>query len=52
MELDLKEVNILESFVDFVKGLLRIDKDYRWTPSMAKEHPFITNKKFMGHYEP
>lgn len=35
-----------------MKGLLRVDKDQRWTPLMAKEHPLITNKKFQGHFEP
>jgi hypothetical protein len=38
------EMNTMDAFIDFLKGLLRIDKDNRWTPLMAKEHPFITRK--------
>jgi hypothetical protein len=29
------EMNTMEAFIDFLKGVLRIDKDTRWTPSMA-----------------
>jgi hypothetical protein len=36
------EMNSMDAFIDFLKGLLRIDKDTRWTPIMAKEHPFVT----------
>src|SRR3569833_140691 len=46
------EINALQAFIDFVKGLLRIDKDTRWTPLMAKEHPFITREVFTGPFEP
>src|SRR3569833_2546324 len=46
------EMNALQAFIDFVKGLLRIDKDTRWTPLMAKEHPFITREVFTGPFEP
>jgi len=45
-------MNSMDAFIDFLKGLLRIDKDTRWTPLMAKEHPFITRNYFTGHYEP
>ena len=45
-------MNTLDAFIDFLKGILRIDKDMRWTPSMAMEHPFITRETFTGHYEP
>ena len=26
------EMNAIEAFIDFLKGILRIDKDTRWTP--------------------
>jgi hypothetical protein len=42
----------MEAFVDFLKGVLRIDKDTRWTPSMAMEHPFITREIWSGPFEP
>lgn len=42
----------MEAFIDFLKGVLRYEKEYRWTPSMAKEHPFITREVFTGHFEP
>jgi len=45
-------MNSIDAFIDFLKGLLRIDKDSRWTPLMAKEHPFITRSYFTGPFEP
>jgi serine/threonine protein kinase len=42
----------IEGFIDFLKGILRIDKDQRWTPSMAMEHPFITREAWTGPFEP
>lgn len=38
------EMNTMDAFIDFLKGVLRIDKDTRWTPSMAQKHPFITRE--------
>ena len=46
------EMNTLDCFIDFLKGILRIEKEFRWTPSMALEHPFITRTMFTGHFEP
>jgi hypothetical protein len=46
------EMKNMEAFLDFLKGLLRLDKDTRWTPLMAKEHPFITRENFSGPFEP
>jgi hypothetical protein len=46
------EMNSMDAFIDFLKGVLRIDKDQRWSPSMAMEHPFITREVFSGHFEP
>lgn len=38
------ELNAMDSFIDFLKGVLRLDKDLRWTPTMAMQHPFITRE--------
>lgn len=35
-------MNTVDAFIDFLKGVLRIDRDLRWTPTMAMGHPFIT----------
>lgn len=40
------------SFLDFVKGCLRIDPRERWTPQQAKRHPYITGKEFTGPFDP
>ncbi len=45
-------MNTMEAFIDFLKGVLRIEKDQRWTPLMAKEHPFITRETYTGTFEP
>ncbi len=42
----------MDALIDFLKGVLRLEKDHRWTPSMAMEHPFITREIFNGHFEP
>jgi hypothetical protein len=42
----------MDAFIDFLKGVLRIDKEQRWTALMAMEHPFITRAHFTGHFEP
>mmetsp|Transcript_37515 Transcript_37515/g.27663 ORF Transcript_37515/g.27663 Transcript_37515/m.27663 type:complete len:118 (+) Transcript_37515:1051-1404(+) len=46
------ELNTIDSFIDFLKGVLRLEKEQRWTPLMAKEHPFITRNTFTGPFEP
>jgi hypothetical protein len=45
-------MNTIDSYIDFLKGVLRIDKDARWTPSQAMEHPFITREQWSGPFEP
>lgn len=45
-------MNAMDSFIDFLKGVLRIEKEHRWTPLMAMEHPFITRQIYTGHFEP
>lgn len=46
------ELNAVDAFIDFLKGVLRVDKDLRWSPSMAMEHPFITREVYSGPFEP
>ena len=46
------EINAMEAFIHFLKGVLAIDKDQRWSPTMAMGHPFITRETFTGHYQP
>jgi len=38
------ERKTMDSFIDFLKGLLRIESTSRWTPLMAMKHPFITRQ--------
>lgn len=45
-------MNTMDAFIDFLKGLLRLDKEQRWTPLMAKEHPYITRETYTGPFEP
>lgn len=42
--------NDLESFVNFLKGLLTIDPKQRWNAKICLNHPFITKEKFEGKY--
>ena len=41
-----------EAFVDFVHGLLNINPLERWSPQQARTHPFITQQKFTGPFQP
>ncbi|GJQ12605.1 hypothetical protein GpartN1_g4396.t1 [Galdieria partita] len=36
-----REIDLRQSFVDFLHGLLKVDPDERWTPLEALQHPFI-----------
>lgn len=47
-----KDNKEIESFIDFIKGLLRFDPGTRWTATMAMKHPFISRMEFTGPYEP
>lgn len=40
------------AFIDFVHGLLNINPLERWTPQQARTHPFITQQKFTGPFQP
>ena len=40
------------AFIDFVRGLLNINPLERWSPQQAKLHPFITQQKFTGQFQP
>lgn len=41
-----------EAFIDFVHGLLNINPLERWTPQQARTHPFITQQKYTGPFQP
>jgi serine/threonine protein kinase len=47
-----QELESMDAFLDFLKGLLRIDPATRWTPSMAMKHPFISRVPYKGPFEP
>ena len=39
-------------FINFLKGLLTLDPDLRWTAAQAAMHPFITGEPFQGDWTP
>eukprot|EP00249_Psilotum_nudum_P023542 c28917_g1_i3 orf=630-3857(+) len=39
-------------FIDFLKGLLHLDPQQRWTPRQAAQHPFVTEDPFDGPFKP
>lgn len=41
-----------EAFIDFVHGLLNISPLERWSPQQARTHPFITQQKYTGPFQP
>ena len=41
-----------EAFIDFVQGLLNINPLERWSPQQARTHPFITQQKYTGPFQP
>lgn len=41
-----------EAFIDFVHGLLNINPLERWSPQQARTHPFITQQKYTGAFQP
>jgi dual specificity protein kinase YAK1 len=44
--------NSLDSFVNFLKGLLNVNPKLRWNAKQALRHPFITKEKFDGYFNP
>lgn len=38
--------------LDFLRGVLELNPLKRWTPQQALQHPFITQKKFTGPFQP
>jgi hypothetical protein len=46
------EMNAMDAFIHFLKGVLKVEKEFRWTPTQAMGHPFITRETFTGSYEP
>ncbi|KAF2723094.1 kinase-like protein [Polychaeton citri CBS 116435] len=47
-----REMANREAFIDFVHGLLNINPLERWSPQQARTHPFITQQKYTGPFQP
>nr|OQO25927.1 hypothetical protein B0A51_10393 [Rachicladosporium sp. CCFEE 5018] len=47
-----REMANREAFIDFVHGLLNINPLERWSPQQARTHPFITQQKYTGAFQP
>lgn len=43
---------IIDSFVDFLKGMLKTNPDERFSAEQALDHPFIAGEKFTGSFTP
>jgi dual specificity protein kinase YAK1 len=46
------EKDRIPAFIHFLKGLLTIDPEKRWTASQARLHPFITGEPFETDWVP
>lgn len=40
------------AFIDFVKGLLQIDPELRWSPQQARLHPFVLGEPLKAPFVP
>lgn len=40
------------AFIDFVKGLLHLDPEQRWTPQQARLHPFVLGEPLLAPFVP
>lgn len=40
------------AFIDFVKGLLNLDPEQRWTPQQARLHPFVLGEQLTQPFVP
>ncbi|KAI6870915.1 kinase-like protein, partial [Hortaea werneckii] len=47
-----REMANREAFIDFTHGLLNINPLERWSPQQARTHPFITQQKYTGPFQP
>ncbi|KAJ2380762.1 hypothetical protein GGI05_006201, partial [Coemansia sp. RSA 2603] len=47
-----REYQLRIALIDFLRGLLHLDPDKRWSPQQAIMHPFITGEPFNGPYNP
>ena len=43
---------MMSPFIHFLKGILVIDPDHRWTAAQASFHPFLTGEEFTGDWTP
>ncbi|QPG72769.1 hypothetical protein FOA43_000070 [Brettanomyces nanus] len=46
------EMENRKCLLHFIKGLLNLNPLERWTPQEAFAHPFVTNQKFTGDWNP
>ncbi|KAG9155732.1 hypothetical protein Leryth_004003 [Lithospermum erythrorhizon] len=46
----LKEGEIRLALIDFLRGLVELDPERRWSPSQASKHPFVTGEPFTCPY--
>ncbi|ETV81606.1 CMGC/DYRK/YAK protein kinase, variant [Aphanomyces astaci] len=47
-----KERHSRAAFCDFLRGLLQLDPQNRWTPQQALDHPFLSGRPYIQPYEP
>ncbi|KAJ2007865.1 dual specificity protein kinase yak1 [Coemansia thaxteri] len=47
-----REYQTRYALIDFLRGLLHLDPDKRWSPQQAAVHPFITGEPLVGAFIP
>ncbi|KAJ2744521.1 dual specificity protein kinase yak1, partial [Coemansia sp. BCRC 34301] len=47
-----REFQLRFALIDFLRGLLHLDPDKRWSPQQAAMHPFITGEPSVGVFVP
>jgi len=51
-EQKIEEMNKRACFLNFLQGLFRFNPFERWTAKQAASHPFITNTRYTGEFQP
>jgi hypothetical protein len=51
-EQKVEEMNRRACFLNFLQGLFRFNPFERWTAKQAASHPFITNARYTGEFQP
>ncbi|KAI9019501.1 kinase-like domain-containing protein [Phycomyces nitens] len=47
-----RDIQVRESLIDFLGGLLAINPLQRWTPHEARHHPFVTGEPYFYPFRP